>query len=305
MLTHEHHKLTIDTGRFIFLNPIPPFVDIGLRHAAISPSDFSKMAQLAASYPNDARLIEMVRRAGDASAKVPYLLDEGETPDSILAILREVAQPHVERLRAMPEPLRSTVHLLLSINAVPRGCEGYFVAALLEIDRMQEQMIETLRGLMSGRQLAEDFYRDNVIALQRLDHDWPRLRSEQASQWHNVSLPEKPQMHYHPLFNDQNRLVGLYEACVILDAPGAQMLKRLTPAVLQRPLPDAVPVPETGSADWLIRDVGKIGRNFTRALLSIVKAHLRAEKVALDAVNYEMIQREAQEALQEFLKRTP
>jgi hypothetical protein len=300
----EHHKLAVDTGHFTFLNPVPPFVEICLKPANISAQEFKKIARLTAGYPNDARLVEMVRKAGDASAKVPYLLEAHQTPASILATLREVAGPHVERLRRMPEPLRSTIHLLLSINAVPRGCEEYAIAALLEIEKMQEGMIAALRGLMSGRQLARDFYQDNVAALHRLDRDWPRLRSEKGSQWHNYPLPEQPKMEYHPLFDAHDRLVSLRESCVIVDAPGAQMLKSLTPAVLQRPLPEAEPVPETGSADWLIRDVGKIGRHFTRALLSIIKAHLQEEKVALEAANYERIAQEAREALQEFVKKT-
>lgn len=305
MPTHAQHKLTIDTGRFTILNPVPPFVDICLKPAAINPGEFSKIAQLADGYQSDARLIEMVRNSGDASAKVPYLLEAAETSDSILATLREVTQPHVERLRLMPEPLRSTIHLLLSINAVPRGCEVYAITALLEIDRMQEEMIRTLRELMDGRELARDFYNDNVAALQELDRDWPRLRSEKGSQWHTDPLPEQSRMQYNPLFDDHNRLVRVFETCVILDAPGAQMLKHYTPAVLQHPLPESEPVPATGSADWLIRDVGKIGRHLTRAVLSIIKTHLKSEKVALEVANYEIIQREAQEALQEFLKRTP
>ena len=90
-----------------------------LRPANINAREFAKISRLTAAYPNDARLVEMVRKAGDASAKVPYLLDIHQTPASILSTLRDAAQPHVERLRRMPEPLRSTIHLLLSIQAVP------------------------------------------------------------------------------------------------------------------------------------------------------------------------------------------
>ena len=112
-------------------------------------------------------------------------------------------------------------------------------------------------------------------------------------------------MQYLPLFDYDNRLVSLQETCVIVDSPGAQMLKSFTPAVLQRPMPDAEPAPATGSADWLIRGVGKIGRHLTRALLSIIRTHLEAEQVALDARNYEVIQRQAQEALREYVGRAP
>ena len=41
-----------------------------------------------------------------------------------------------------------------------------------------------------------------------------------------------------------------------------------------------------------------------RALLSIIKAHLVEEQVALEAANYERIAREAREALQEFVRKT-
>ncbi len=300
----ERHRPRVDTEHFSFLNPVPPFVELVLRPASISPQEFGRIARLTEEYPNDARLVEMVRKAGDASAKVPYLLEEHQTPASILETLREVARPHVERLQALPEPLRSTIQLLLSINAVPRGCEEYTITALLEIEVVQEQMTNALRALMHGRQLARDFYHENVAALRQLDHDWPRLRAEKGSQWHNYPLPEHARMQYFPVFDNYDRLVSLREACVIVDAPGAQMLRSFTPPVLQRPLPQAVPVPETGSVDWLIRDVGKIGRHFTRALLSIIKTHLAEEKVALEAANYERIAREAREALQEFVRRT-
>jgi hypothetical protein len=304
MPTSEQHKMTIDTEHFSVLDLVPPFVNVCLRSAAITPRDAAKIAQLAADYPNDARLIEMVRKAGDASAKVPYLLRGGETPASILSALREVAQPHVERLHGLPDPLQATICLLLSINAVPQGCEAYGIAALLEIDRMQGEMVQTLRGLMPGRELARNFYQDNVAALQKLDEDWPRLRAERSSRWQRHPLPEHPQMQYHPFFTE-DRLVSLHETCVIVDSPGAHLLKQFTPGVLQRPLPAEEPLPATGSADWLIREVGKVGRHFTRALLRIIKAHLEAEQVALEAGDHELINQHAQMALREFVESTP
>jgi hypothetical protein len=46
-------------------------------------------------------------------------------------------------------------------------------------------------------------------------------------------------------------------------------------------------------------------RHFTRALLEIIKAHLAAERVALEARNYEFISRQAQDALREYIEKTP
>ena len=299
------HKLSTDTDRYSILNITPPYVDICLQFVSISEHEFSKIARIAAAYPNDARLIEMVRNAGDASGKVPYLMDTGETPVSILDTLRDVAQPQAERLRTLPEPLQSTISLLLSVNAVPSGCEAYALAALLEIDRIQEEMIHRLRGLMAGRQLAREFHRQNLAALEQLDRDWPRLRSEKAIEWHTQPLPEWPQMQYYPVFDHNHHLVGVRETCVIVETPGAHTLKRLTPAVLQRPLPQSEPAPATRSVDWIVRDTGKVGRHFTRALLGIIKTHLEAEQVALEAGDPGLINRHAQEALLEFLNRTP
>jgi hypothetical protein len=298
-------KLDVDTDHFSILNITPPYVDICLQFASISEHEFSKIARIAAAYPNDARLIEMVRSAGDASGKVPYLMAAGETPASILDTLREVAQPQAERLQALPGPLQATISLLLSLNAVPSGCEAYALAALLEIDRMQEEMIHMLRGLMVGRKLAREFHHDNLAALETLDKDWPRLRGERSSQWHTQPLPEWPHMQYHPVFDHNHHLVGVRETCVIVESPGARTLKRLTPAVLQCPMPEAEPAPATRSVDWIIRDTGKVGRHFTRALLGIIKTHLEAEQVALDAGDHDLINRHAREALQEFLNRTP
>jgi hypothetical protein len=301
----EPRKLNANTEHFSILNITPPFVDICLQSASISEREFSKIARIAASYPNDARLIEMVRNAGDASGKVPYLLEAGETPASILATLREVAQPQAKRLQGLPDPLQATISLLLSLNTVPSGCEAYALAALLEIDRMQEEMIHTLRGLMSGRKLAREFHHDNLVALEKLDQDWSRLQSERSSQWHTQPLPEWPHMQYHPLFGLNHRLVGVRETCVIVESPRAHTLKRLTPAVLQRPMPESELTPTTRSIDWLIRDSGKVGRHFTRALLGIIKTHLETEQVALEANNLDLINRHAQEALLEFISRTP
>ena len=246
----------------------------------------------------------MVRHAGDNSAKVPYLLKEGENPNSILETLRDVARPPMERFANFPDALQSTICLLLSINAVPRGCEVYAIPALLEIDRMQGEMIQTLQGLMSGRQLAQDFYQDNLAALKQLDQDWPHLRKERYSQFHPQDLPEQPQMQYYPLF-DNNRLVSMHQTCVIVDSPGAKLLKRFIPPVLLRPLPESEPTPATKSVDWLIRDAGKVGRHFTRALLRIIKTHLDDKQVSLEADDYDLINRRAQEALQKFVKDTP
>ncbi len=304
MPTSEHHPRPLDTKHFSVLSPVPPYVDICLKAVALTPREYAKVVALAVGYPNDARLIEMVRLAGDASAKVPYLLAEGETPASILEALREVARPHVAHLQRLSDCLQATIHLLLSLNTVPNGCEAYALAALLEIDRMQGEMVQALRGHMAGRPLAQAFYQDNVRALQQLDADWPRLRSEYSPRWPHAPLPERPQMDYHPLFHEA-RLVRLHETCVIVEAPGAPALRRFTPAVLQRPRPAAEPVPATGSADWLIREVGKVGRHFTRALLQIIRAHLEAERVALEADNPDLINRRAQEALRELVETTP
>jgi hypothetical protein len=301
----KDRQLTIDTGRYYILAPLLPFVDICLQSTAINPDEFSKIVNLAANYQDDPRLIEMVRMGGDASAKVPYLLQAGETADSILATLREIAQPHVERIESLPASIQATIHLLLSMNIVPKGCEIYAIPALLEIDRIQEDMVKTLHDLMTGRQLARDFQDGNITALQMLDRDWPRLREKKSFFWHKTLIPEKAQMQYLPFFDKAGRLISLHETCVIVDSPDVQKLQALTPRVLQRPLPDNVPAPTTGSADWLIREVGKVGRHFTRALLEIIKAHLAAERVALEARNYELIHRQARDALREYIEKTP
>jgi hypothetical protein len=121
MPTTEQRKLTVDTEHFSILNITPPFVDICLQSTLISPREFLKIAQIVADYPNDARLIEMVRNAGDASGKVPYLLDVGETPASILPPFRKWAN------RASVFKIcrtHSDHHLLLLSLAVPTGCEA-------------------------------------------------------------------------------------------------------------------------------------------------------------------------------------
>jgi hypothetical protein len=301
----RQQSLTIDTRKFHVLAPMPPFVEIMARSTAINALEFSKIVDLAAQYPNDPRMIEMVRMAGDASAKVPYLMDTGETVDSILTRLREITKPHIERIQGLPAAIQATIHLLLSMNTVPKGCETAAIPALLEIDRIQEDIVKKLKDLMNGKQLAMDFQRENTAALQMLDRDWPRLREKKNSLWYKKLLPEKAQMQYLPFFEKSGRLVNVHETCVIVEAPGVHILQAFIPPVLQRPLPANTPAPKTGSADWLIREVGKIGRHFTRALLEIIKAHLAAEQVALETKNYDRINQEAREALREYIEKTP
>jgi hypothetical protein len=111
-------------------------------------------------------------------------------------------------------------------------------------------------------------------------------------------------MQYIPSFY-KNCLVAMREVCVIVDSPEAAELKRLTPAVLVYPLPESIAAPVTGSEDWLIRVVGKIGRHFTRALLDIISAHLKAKQVNVEPSDYSRINYQAQEALRYFVEKTP
>jgi hypothetical protein len=304
MATPVHHKNKVHLERFSVLAPFPPFVDVIFQCSPISPQEFHKIEEIAASYPNDPRLIEMVRKAGDASAKVPYLMESGETPRSILAALREAAQPQVERLKQLPEAVQATIHTLLSINMVPRGCEIYGIPALLEINRMQREITATLRGMMAGRQMAVEFHENNVTALKLLDQEWLRVRKTNAPWPYVQSLPEKTQMQYIPI-QYKNCVVSMREVCVIVDAPDARELRGMIPRVLQNPLPEDEMTPVTGSADWLLRVVGKVGRHFTRALLDIIGSHLEAERIHPDVQNFERINYEAHEALRGFIERTP
>ena len=304
MAAQEYHKLKVKTGHFHILAPVPPFVDVILQCNSVTPQEFSKIARLAASYANDPRMIEMVRKAGDASAKVPYLMAEGETPHSVLTTLRQIAQPHVEHLKTLPSPMQATIHTLLSINMAPSGYEEYGIPALLEIERIQREIVGTLRTTMTGRKLAEQFHQDNKAALEALDRDWLHVRKGDSPWPFPQSLPDRPQMQYIPTYY-KNCLVAMHEVCVIVDAPDAKQLRELTPPVLRYPLPENEPAPMTGSADWLLRVVGKIGRHFTRALLDIIKTHLEMKRVTVEAHNYDFISNQAQEALRQFVERTP
>ncbi len=295
----------LNTKHYSVLSPIPPFVDILLSQSIIDEMEFKKIVSLIDTYQSDARLIEMVRLAGDTSAKVPYLLADGETPDTILTTLRQIAQPQVEYLAELPKKMQATIHTLLSVNRLPVGYEEFGIPALLEIDRMQGEMIKELRLLMAGRKLAEDFYQANLQALKELDQDWAKLRQGKIPYWPNIlPVPQSARMHFDGQF-EFGRLKYVRETCVVVDPPKAGDFKKYIPAVIHKPLAEHVAVPATGSADWLIRETGKIGRHFTRALLEIIKGHLAAEKIALDAKNYELIAREAREALDEKIMRLP
>jgi len=305
MTEKKTRRVNIDIAQFYILNQITPFVEIMLSSYTISPLDFARIVEITFGYRNDPRLIEMVRQAGDGSAKVPYLIDSGETPQSILEMLREIAEPHVDYIQSLPDAIQATIKGLLSINTVPQGCERYGIPALLELDRIQGKITEVLKDKMGERKLAQEYYKDNIAALRLLDKNWERLRSQKKANWQSTQpLPERSEMQFVPVF-EKNRLIRLYETCVIIDSPGARTLQRFIPPVLKRPLPENEPLPAIGSADWLIREVGKVGRHFTRALLKIVNDHLESEKINLEAKNYEMINRQAQEALKEFIERTP
>lgn len=296
-----HRKHTVQLERYTVLAPFPPFVDVILQSGQISPEEFVKIAELAASYPNDPRMVEMVRKAGDTSAKVPYLIDYSETSRSILEALREVAAPHVENMKKLPAPLQATIHTLLSINMVPRGFEAYGIPALLEIDRIQKEITATLHGMMAGRKLAQEFHESNEKALKLLDQEWHKVRKENVSWPFIQSLPEHTQMQIIPIYNfEKNNLVAVREICVIVDSPYARELRNLTPPILQNPLPEDEMAPATGSADWLLRVIGKVGRHFTRALLDIIVRHLETERIPPSHQNFDQINYEAQDALRSF-----
>jgi hypothetical protein len=304
MASQSPTKPKIHLDRFTVLAPVPPFVDILLQKSSIGREEFPKITELAASYPDDPRMVEMVRKAGDASAKVPYLLDRGETPAAILDVLREIAAPHVERLKTLPEGVQAAVHTLLSINMVPSGYEKYGIPALLEIDRIQKEMTETLRAEMAHRSMAQEFHQVNHTALRLLDQEWAHIRKSDAPWPYAHTLPEQTGLQYIPIFyNDY--LVGVREMCVIVDSPLAHELRSLTPRILQHPLPEDLTAPLTGSADWLLRVVGKIGRHFTRALLDILLKHLASRRILPGLKEYDLINYESQRAFRLFVESTP
>lgn len=297
-------KLPADTRQFIVLNPRPPFLDILLKMANINRDEYARIKDLAESWGNDPRLIEMVRLGGDASAKVPYLLDPGETRESILSTLRAIAQPHVEYLANLPAAVQSSIHLLLSINSLPTGSEEYALPALLEIDRIHGEMVRRLRGVMAERPLAVKFRENNMAALQNLDSRWRTMRKEVNYPIPGTTLPETSRMEFEPVY-EKNRLVHVYETCVVVPPPDRDLLLRYTPPILQRPLPSGMAVPPTGTADWLLREGGKVGRHFTRALLHLVKERMEKEKISLEVKNYERIAREAQQLWEDFVRKLP
>jgi hypothetical protein len=301
----EHMVVKFNTKEYSILSLHPPYTEILLQTTSIDHQEYLKIVEIAQAYANDPRLVEMIRQAGDASAKVPYLVDEHETPDSILATLREIAAPHVHYLNSLPEKVQATIHTLLSINKLPVGYESFGIPALLEIDRIQGEMIAKLKESMRERKMAEEFYQANLTALKELDRDWPKLRQRKYPYWQKSAfIPEEAKMAYEGYFNN-DQLTHILETCVIVDPPRSSDYKRFIPAVLRRPMHESTVVAATGSADWLIREVGKIGRHFTRALLEIIKGHLKAEKIDLDVKNYERINKAAHEILEEFIYRTP
>lgn len=305
MKKNEQLVVKFNTKEYSILNLYPPFVDILLRISSIDQAEFQKIVKIAHSYSGDPRLVEMIRLAGDASAKVPYLLDEHETPESILATLRSIAAPHVTYLNGLPEKVQATIHTLLSVHKIPRGYEMYGIPALLEIDRIQGAMIAKLKEAMRGRKMAEEFYQANLAALQELDRDWQTLREGKFPfSRKSATIPPEAPMEFHGYF-EGDRLLHIHETCVVVDPPRSSDFKKFIPPVLKRPLQEKTLVAATGSADWLIREVGKIGRHFTRALLEIIHDHLATEKIALDVRNYELINRAAHEILEDFIYRTP
>jgi hypothetical protein len=300
-----HFRIKFDTHEYSILVPVPPFVDILLKYSDIDHREFDKIKEKTGEYSNDPRLVEMVRLAGDASAKVPYLIDENETAQSILATLRKIAAPHVEYIHRLPEHVRATIYMLLSINQLPMKSEMVGIPALLEIDRIQGEMVVELHKRMHGRKMAKEFVDANISALHHLDNEWPKLRQSKTPYWPNqMVIPGDSRMTYEPIF-DKEKLRFVSETCVIVDPPRMHDFKKYIPQVLVRPLPEHEKAPAIGSEDWLIREVGKIGRHFTRAMLEIIKDHLESERISLEVQNYELIDREAREALEDHIFQLP
>jgi hypothetical protein len=298
-------KQEIHVERYSHLKPSLPYLNLILNSISVNPQEYDRIEALTVKYPNDPRLIEMVRNAGDSSAKVVYLMDWNETPDSIQKTLRDIASPHIEHIRHEPDALRATIYTLLSLNTIPLGHEIYAIPALLEIDRIQGEMTARLHELKAGRQLSAEVHQANQEALQQLDAAWPELRKGKTTGWSGrQSLPRQAKMHHNPVFME-DRLIHVYEECIVLDSPGAQMIKMFTPPVLQRPLPECENAPATGSVDWLIREVGKIGRQFTRALIDLIKERLEAEHISIEEKNFTLINQQANDALRDYIETKP
>jgi hypothetical protein len=305
MPTTKDLRQDVNTDQYYILSPVLPFLDIIFQSMVIHKREFNKIVSLANTFRDDPRMVEMVTKCGDASAKVPYLIDERETKASILETLRGIAEPHINYLQRLPEDIQTSIHMILSLNVVPRGFEMFGIPALLELDRIQGDMIGALRRMMDERPLAKAFHQNNHAALKMLDLDWPRIRKEKTSRFSPVLLPELAEMQYKPFFDKEDRLNYIQETCVIIDSPEEKILRQFIPNVLRDPLPYTEPVPGIGSADWLIRKVGKIGRHLTRALLGIIKERLAAENIPLEKDNYELINKSALESLSDYIQRMP
>jgi hypothetical protein len=282
----------------------PPFNNCILELVDIDQSAFPSFESRALGYPNDSRLIDMVRAGGDASAKVPYLMSDTETPESILDQLKKIAQPHVEHISTLPEDMQSTITLLLTINAPPTGKDyrKLVIPALLELDRIQGEMTSKLHTLMEGRTLARVFHEGNIRALQQLDSRWPSIRENPINPFSQERFPMEAKTRYIPEVSN-GKLAHIREESVIVNPPFIKALQFLTPDVLKRPLPQNVKY-HIGSIEWLIREIGKVGRHSTRALLDIVKERIEQERIDLSPENYANIAKRGMQALQEHIENT-
>ena len=167
-------------------------------------------------------------------------------------------------------------------------------------------MTDNLHELMANRKLAKTFHADNQAALIELDREWPKVRQKNIPWPVSHALPDKAKMQFHPIFFTDH-LVGIREICVIVDAPEARELRHATPPILQNPLPEQLMPPPTGSTDWLIRMVGKIGRHFTRALLETIVNRLEDQRrhPQHSAAYFDQIDAEIQEAVHWYIDNKP
>jgi hypothetical protein len=304
MQTPDSREPAVNTENYTVLHQTPPYIDLILQHVGFDELDFQKVKERAQSYENDPRLIDMVRESGDGSGKVPYLLDENAEPGKILFKLRSIAGPHVEHLYQVPTDMRMVINHLLAFNEAPAGSDELIIPALLEIDRMQGAMTTDLRAEMQSHPHALRFYEANAAALKKFDDEWSDVRKRTVGVslfMRNVEAPPiKSTMSYIPKYSDKGRLTNIFEERVIIRSPFTQELQRLTPGELKRPRPEGMHYPAFGSQDFLLLETGKIGRHSIRAMLDVIKDHMKKDSVKLAEENYSKIAQLGTEALREY-----
>lgn len=246
----------------------PPFVSpllTAIRPDAIDEPMFDELVRRASPYTEKWLATNMVRQI-DMTGMTPYLIGTAVTPEDTLVTLLPLASEQLDRIGRFDDALEDEI-----FSSLWGGRTS--IRALMELDRIQSDMTDTLKGIMKGHPEAEAFRAANLKAIKNaaggdvlpspggfLD----MLMPTRSFTW----LERTPSVTYRPKFDEDGRLVDVSQRYSLPDIPAKGTLLAILPKAFRRDTPGVDTDPKTPIG--FLRRLGKVGHPLPRAIVGVV-----------------------------------